>query len=101
MALRTTAGQVLVNEALPDRYRDYNRVLDGKGLSALLQRVAEEDPDSYRDVAKRLSDVGRDVSYYSGGFSFGLDALKESPVFATARVEMQARIDQILDDDTL
>lgn len=90
-----------MNEALPERYRDYNRVLDGKGLSALMQRVADEDPDSYRSVAKRLSDVGRDVSYYSGGFSFGLDALKESPVFATARVEMQARIDQILDDDTL
>lgn len=99
MALRTTAGRVLANEALPERYRDYDRVLDGKGLSALMQRIAEEDPDAYRETAKRLSDVGRDVSYYSGGFSFGLASLKESPVFAQARAEMQARIEQILDDD--
>lgn len=101
MALRTTAGQILANESLPEKYRDYGRVLDGKGVSALMQQIAEEDPDAYRDVAKRLSDVGRDIAYHTGGFSFGLDSLRESPAFAKARVEMQARVDQILDDDKL
>lgn len=96
--LRATAGQVMVNEALPEELRDYERTLDGKGLAALMQRVAQEHPDKYREVSKRLSDLGRDVAYHTGGYSFGLKSLRGSAAMATARVDLQARLDQILGD---
>lgn len=99
--LRATAGQILVNEALPEELRDYERPLDGKGLAALMQQIAEKHPDKYRDVAKRLSDIGRDVAYYTGGYSFGLKALRSSKAMATARTELQANLDQILASPTL
>jgi DNA-directed RNA polymerase subunit beta' len=65
--LRTTIGQLMVNEALPEDMRDYGKVLDKKGIEKLFQEVAERHPEKYRDVAKRLSDVGADVAYASGG----------------------------------
>jgi len=76
--LNTTIGQLMVNETLPANLRDYNRKLDKKGISALLQEVAEKYPDQYRQIAKELSDVGRDVAYSTGGTSFGLKHLRKS-----------------------
>jgi len=38
--METTLGQFLINEVLPEDLRDYNRVLDKKGVDALLQKVA-------------------------------------------------------------
>ena len=40
-----TVGQLLVNDALPEEMRDYGRVLDKKGLTALLQEVAQKHPE--------------------------------------------------------
>ena len=62
----TTVGQVLVNDALPPRFRDYARVMDSKGIEEVLQRVAREDPDSYAEVAKKLMDVGNAAAFDTG-----------------------------------
>lgn len=62
----TTIGQVLVNEALPTRFRDYGRVMDSNGIEAVLERIAREDPDAYAGVAKRLMDVGNAAAYDTG-----------------------------------
>lgn len=75
---RTTLGQLLVNNALPPELRNYDRVLDKKGVDALLRQVAEKYPDKYRDVSHALSVVGRDAAQSSGGNSFGLQALKRT-----------------------
>ena len=77
--LRTTIGQLLVNDALPAEMRDYTRVMDKKTIGKLLKELAEKHPDQYRDVAKKLSDVGRDVAYTSGSQSFGLEHLRPTP----------------------
>jgi len=104
MATRTTIGQLLVNEALPEGYRDYNRVLDGKTVQKVMQEISEKDPDSYRDVLKKLFDVGRDVAYKTGGFSFGLDSLRTAVSAKKVALELKSKIRQIqarsLDDKT-
>ena len=62
----TTIGQVLVNDALPPRFRDYGRVMDSKGIEELLEAIAREDPDSYAGVTKRLMDIGNAAAYDTG-----------------------------------
>lgn len=62
----TTIGQVLVNDALPPRFRDYGRVMDSKGIEGVLEEIAREDPDSYAEVTKRLMDIGNAAAYDTG-----------------------------------
>lgn len=93
--LRTTIGQLMVNETLPEDLRDYNRELDKKGISALLQEVAETHPEKYREIAKELSDVGRDVAYSSGGNSFGLQHLRKSVAAQKAYAGLRRKIEAI------
>lgn len=62
----TTIGQVLVNDALPPRFRDYGRVMDSKGIEGVLEEIAREDPDSYAEVTKRLMDIGNSAAYDTG-----------------------------------
>jgi len=89
----------MVNEALPSDMRDYTRVLDKKGISALLRQVAEEHPEKYREVSKRLSDVGRDVAFTTGGSSFGLRHMRPTPSVHMSRQRLNRRIRDILSND--
>jgi DNA-directed RNA polymerase subunit beta' len=73
--LRTTVGQLIVNEALPPDLRDYSRRLDKKGTGQLFQEIAGKHPEKYKEIAKKMYDIGRMASTESGGYSFGLDAL--------------------------
>jgi DNA-directed RNA polymerase subunit beta' len=93
--MKTTLGQLLINEALPEDMRDYERVLDKKGVAALLQEVAEKHPEKYRLVAKRLADVGRDAAYTTGGHSFGLRSLRRSLAGRKMEMALSAKLDQI------
>jgi DNA-directed RNA polymerase subunit beta' len=99
--LRTTIGQLMVNEALPEDMRDYGKVLDKKGIEKLFQDVAERHPEKYRDVAKRLSDVGADVAYASGGFSPGLEDMRESPAGRRMRDALRRQVQLIHANDRL
>lgn len=98
--IRTTLGQLLVNDALPEELRDYNRKLDKRGTQALLGRVAQEHPDRYLEVSKRLSDIGRTAATDYGG-SIAAKHLTKSPVGKKIEDRARARIKQILDDDSL
>jgi hypothetical protein len=95
MPTRTTIGQLLVNEALPEELRDYDRVLDGKAVQKIMQTIAEKNPDQYRDTLKKLFDAGRDVAYRTGGFSFGLDSLRTAVASKKIRYELEKKINQI------
>lgn len=98
--MRTTVGQLFVNEGLPPDLRDYERVLDRKGIRALLNEAAEKHPDQYAAILKHLMDVGRSASS-SKGVSISLRHLLPSKTKAQIvnrlRLENQADID----DDTL
>lgn len=97
--LTTTMGQYMVNQALPEELRDYHRKLDGDGARALMQRVADEHPDKYRVILKRLADIGRNTAYQSGGYSFGLRSMQSTPAYRTFRQEIEQGIEQILDSE--
>lgn len=99
--LRTTAGQVLINEALPVELRDYNRVLNKKGTQKLLQEVAEKHSDKYRDIAKRLFDIGHLSAYTTGGQSFGLKHLKVARSAKQVQQELAYLVQKIMTDGRL
>jgi len=96
MSLRTTIGQVLVNDALPPEFRDYTRRLDKPGIKALYDELARKQPEKYADVSRALLQVAREVSFLTGGQSFGLDSLRTSPVAMRARARLRTAIDKIL-----
>lgn len=94
--LKTTIGQIMANESLPEEYRDYSRQLDSKATAALMQRIAESHPDKYKDVSKKLYDVGRDVAYSSGGFSIGLKDLRASKYSIDAKSKLRLALKRIM-----
>ena len=98
--IQTTIGQLLVNDALPPKYRDYSRVFDKKAAAQLLARVAKEDPDKYKDVVEELYRKGALAAHVTGG-SFSISDLQPPPI---TRMKMQAfkeRIRALINDRTL
>ena len=75
--MRTTVGQLLINEALPEQLRDYNRVIDKKGMTTLFSQLADKGPEAYRDMSHALHNLGGEVSTVHGReASFSLNDLK-------------------------
>lgn len=99
--LRTTVGQLLVNEALPPDLRDHTRVLDKGGIQRLFQEIAERHPEQYREIAQRLSHIGHEAAYASGGMSFGLRDMQESPAAAALKGQLQHELMTIQADRSL
>lgn len=97
----TTVGRLMVNKALPEELRDDQRVLDKKGLSALLRQLAIEHPEKYREVSHRLSQIGWHAAYTTGGNSFGLQHLFTSKKALQLRQKLQKAVREILDSDDL
>ena len=99
--LKTTLGQILLNEALPPDMRDYNRVYTKKNTVELATELAKKYPDQYRDVLKRLYDVSKDAGYTSNGFSFGLKDIKSSLAAQNAQLRVRQSLRTILGDRQL
>jgi DNA-directed RNA polymerase subunit beta' len=99
--LKTTLGQLLINDALPADLQDYNRVLTKKNMTALATEIAKRYPDKYRDITKRLQDVGRDTSYTTNGLSVGLDSIKPTISAIKKQHEVRQRLRGILADRAL
>lgn len=91
----------MLNEALPEDMRDYERVLDKKNMGALATDLAKRHPDKYREVMKKIHDVSRDVAYTTGGLSMGLKDIR--PTFASQHAQLKVRkeLRQILADTKL
>jgi hypothetical protein len=99
--LKTTAGQILLNEALPEDLRDYERVLTKKEMGKLATTLAEKHPDKYRDVMKRIHDVGRSAGFTTNGMSFGLKDIKPTLAARDAQLRVQRELRSILSDRQL
>ena len=98
----TTVGQVLVNEALPPQFRDYERVMDSKGIESVLEEIAREAPEEYSAVTKRLMDIGNSGAYDTGT-TIRLSDLRPSydkrPILQAIDIaEQQIRADKTLTD---
>jgi len=77
--LKTTFGQLFINQALPEDMRDYNRVMNKKNMVALATALADKHPDQYRDIMKRVMDVAQDTAYTTNGLSLGLASIRTAP----------------------
>jgi len=99
--LNTTVGQLLINDALPEELRDYSRVLDNKGVHSLLQQVARQHPEKYREVSFRMNQIGQRAAQDQGGMSFGMRHLRRSKVANEVRQRIQGELRGILADDSL
>ena len=64
--MTTTVGQILVNDALPPELRDYARTLGKDETDDILGEIARTRPDEYRDICKRLVDLGRNGAFDEG-----------------------------------
>jgi DNA-directed RNA polymerase subunit beta' len=62
----TTIGQIIVNEALPPRYRDYNRTIGSDELESLLTDIIKNDPQAFREVSYKLVNIGNKAAYEGG-----------------------------------
>jgi DNA-directed RNA polymerase subunit beta' len=99
--LKTTLGQLLINESLPPDLRDYDRVLNKKNMSALATELAQKHPDKYRVAMKRLHDVASDAAYTTSGLSFGLKDIRSTLASQQARLRVSKNLRAILSDRSL
>lgn len=99
--LKTTLGQILINDALPEDMRDYSRVLNKKSMSALATEIAKKYPDKYREIMKRMHDIGRDSAYSTNGLSFGLKDIQPTLAAKRAQIDAQRRLQKIFADRRL
>lgn len=70
-----TAGQFLINNALPKDLQDKNRVMDKKSLNHVLNEVAKKYPKDYPSIVYNLKKIGQESAYLNGS-SFTLDDFK-------------------------
>lgn len=99
--LKTTLGQVLINDVLPEDMRNYERVLDKKNMGALANEIAKKYPDRYREIMKKIHDVSRDVAYTTGGMSMGLRDIRPTLASRQAEVNVRKQLRGILADQSL
>ena len=97
----TTVGQLLLNDALPEDMRDYDRVMDKPAVAAVLREVAQRYPERYREISFKFADIGRRAAQESGGYSVGIQHLRKSKAGQQTRDRITAQVDKLLDDDSL
>lgn len=99
--METTVGRLLLEDAVPPDLRGSVGTLDKAGLRTLHQALATGHAGKYREVAKRLHDVGAAVAFKSGGYSPGLDDLIAPPEVEKIRDLLRGRVDEVLADRSL
>jgi len=99
MSKRTTMGQLLVNSALPEELRDYNRKISKSNVQELLESLADN-PEQYKATIKKLFDVGARVAHRDGA-SVSMRDLQPSKAKTALVTKFNAAVNEILDDNTL
>lgn len=101
MSLKTTVGQLLINDALPEDLRDYKRVLDGKGVKSLMTELAQRYPDQYRDIVYKLTRLGAKAAQEEGGMSVGVEHLQKPSEVRQLQDQIKRRLNAIYSRDDL
>ena len=78
----TTAGLIIVNELLPEEFRDYTSVWNGGRVKSILSKLGKLHPELYTKAADGMKDYGAHYAYLLGAsFSskdFDLHELKKT-----------------------
>lgn len=101
MPLENTFGRLLVHSALPDGVPKPDVELSKRNTAALYQAIADIAPDKYREVSKKLSDLGAEASTLTGGYSFGPEHLRPTQAVNEARARLAAEMRAVLADSSL
>jgi DNA-directed RNA polymerase subunit beta' len=64
--MRGSAGQIIANAVLPERYRDYNRRFGKDEIDAILADIAANSPEQYNKTAFDLMQLGGDSALEEG-----------------------------------
>ncbi len=100
--MKTTVGQVLVNEALPEDMRDYDRALSKKTVGALLEEMAERHPKAYGTTLEKLYSVGAEAATFAGALgSLSLASLQAGEKTQAARDKLRTSVQTVLSSPTL
>ena len=102
--INTSVGQLMLNDALPEDLRDYNRVMDKKSVKALFAQIQERYPERYKDILQDFMKLGGDFASTKGA-SVSLRHTLPGPLVrglvAKLREANQVDIDNDdIDDDT-
>ena len=73
--MRTTVGKLLVNDILPEKYRESNIEMTKSKLGNILTDIALNNSSEYAEVAQDLKNLG-DKFAYEKGMSFKLNDFK-------------------------
>lgn len=96
MPLQTSVGQVLINAVLPQDLRDYNRILDKKGIQKLMTEVADKHPELYPRIAYDLARIASIYALRTGGYSPGLEDLEPPASILKLREKAKDEVIRIL-----
>ncbi|MFA5525246.1 MAG: hypothetical protein WC992_00280 [Acholeplasmataceae bacterium] len=93
--MELTMGQLLINEAIPEDMRDYNRIWDKRATEKFFDDLARRHPDKYRETLHRLHQVGG-LSAYVSGHSVGLKDLQSVSMPKDGVRKLRKRVDTLL-----
>ena len=97
----TTIGQIIVNDALPEKYRDYNRIMDKDNADEVLRQIAENDPEQYGDASRKLNIAGSQASFNEGATLRLRDLAEVTPNRKDVFKYISQQEDEIDDNDEL
>lgn len=100
-SVRTTAGRLLLEDALPPGVSLPDGPLDKKALAAVGKQLAALGPDVYRETQHRLHLAAEEGARASGGYSFSVDDLDTPPAIEAVRGQARQAIAKVLADRTL
>lgn len=81
--------------------RDYERVLNKKNTAQFSTELAQKHPEKYREVMKRLHDIGKDAAYTTNGLSFGLKDIRQTLAAKAAQIRVKRDLRTIMADRRL
>lgn len=96
MPRETTIGRLLLEDSVPEDLRPGLGTLDAAGINNLSVRLAENHPEKYREVMKRISDLSNKAGFESGGFSFGPEDMAIGPAAHARREQLRNQVASIL-----
>jgi len=68
----TTAGRMLIDAVLPEKYRGRSGLLDKSGIKKLLTEIANDNPAEYANTVDKLTELGNEHAF-ARGFTVSID----------------------------
>ena len=95
---QSTAGQVLINQALPKDLRKGSYQIDKKSIKELMREIADKRPEEYKDIIQKIMDTGRLAAQASGN-SLSLKSLIPTPEVEGSLEALRSQVDKISNSD--